>query len=338
MKLFRLFIFMLVGVVSLSPIQAVLADSGLKPDETENLRDDRSSKEFIYPVLFVHGLGSNSSTWNNVKSELIDQGYEYGGNYENFWSWLNKGDFYTINIKNTTNTNFDELGEKVADAVEKIRDVTGARKVILVGHSLGGLASRSYLNTYPGDVAALLTIGTPNGGSYLGYADDFSTDIKNVDGNKLIATGLNFYCEMKKSCSGSTADALEPDSPELRRLNSISPPQDVLYLSVIGTSRDYESVSWFEDLKAEFAEDFLATFTRYYDDRNVSICSAGVLINFTDNVVPVCSQYLFSLFLSKDYEHYEFYLDGVDHTRQTTDPEGVDVIIEALEFADDYLR
>ena len=62
--------------------------------------------------------------------------------------------------------------------IDAIKMFTGAPKVILVGHSLGGLAARAYIQgiglnrkgetmIYGGDVAALIMISTPNQGSVL---------------------------------------------------------------------------------------------------------------------------------------------------------------------------
>lgn len=63
-------------------------------------------------------------------------------------------------------------GAAVKVAVQRVMEVTGKDKVILVGHSMGGLASREYIqNSYNWQsdnkhhVAKLLTLGTPHGGS-----------------------------------------------------------------------------------------------------------------------------------------------------------------------------
>ena len=63
-------------------------------------------------------------------------------------------------------------GISVGKAIQKILATTRSEKVILVGHSMGGLASREYLQNKSNwqtdgnhHVAKLLTIGTPNGGS-----------------------------------------------------------------------------------------------------------------------------------------------------------------------------
>ena len=52
-------------------------------------------------------------------------------------------------------------------AIDAIKAKTNAQKVILVGHSMGGLASREYIQSdyYGKDVANIVTIGTPHYGS-----------------------------------------------------------------------------------------------------------------------------------------------------------------------------
>ena len=69
-------------------------------------------------------------------------------------------------------------GGELKAVIDAIKRFTGAPKVIVVGHSLGGLAARAYIQgialnrsgatiAYGGDVAALIMISTPNQGSVL---------------------------------------------------------------------------------------------------------------------------------------------------------------------------
>lgn len=162
-----------------------------------------------YPILFIHGLNSSSETWNDSTDYLDSQyGYVYGGRFDfclnadgnnittnkNFYpaagadiaafeSAVINGDYYYVNfnvkIDGSFNTNvlsnqsaIAKQGAAVKKAVERVLQLTGKDKVILVGHSMGGLASREYIqNTYNWQsdnkhhVAKLLTIGTPHGGS-----------------------------------------------------------------------------------------------------------------------------------------------------------------------------
>ena len=64
-------------------------------------------------------------------------------------------------------------GQYLADAIEIARQATGAGKVILIGHSAGGLAARLYVSNfrlngawtpYRGDVAQLVTLAAPHRG------------------------------------------------------------------------------------------------------------------------------------------------------------------------------
>lgn len=54
--------------------------------------------------------------------------------------------------------------------IEKVKMETGKNKVILIGHSLGGLLGRAYVNYfYPSSIDKLIMIGTPNLGSINAY-------------------------------------------------------------------------------------------------------------------------------------------------------------------------
>jgi len=67
-------------------------------------------------------------------------------------------------------------------AIDAIKSATGADKVILVGHSMGGLAAREYIRSYGGsDVAKLVTIGTPHLGSTVAELSELFDSSKGVD-------------------------------------------------------------------------------------------------------------------------------------------------------------
>jgi PKD repeat protein/pimeloyl-ACP methyl ester carboxylesterase len=170
-------------------------------------------QRFVYPVLFIHGLNGNSKTWNEFGSELQRElGWVYGGRLDyclnpdndqttsdgNILSFvdpgqLGLGDFYTLNFDINASgdlfvsddgipfNNFEsnqsaivKQGWAVRDAVDQIMQFADVDRVIIVGHSMGGLAGRQYL-TNPelwqddGDhhIAKLMTVGTPHGGSNL---------------------------------------------------------------------------------------------------------------------------------------------------------------------------
>ena len=58
------------------------------------------------------------------------------------------------------------FAEQLAAKIDAIRAATGAAKVMLVAHSMGGLVARAYLRRYgAAHVRCLVTIGTPHHGS-----------------------------------------------------------------------------------------------------------------------------------------------------------------------------
>jgi pimeloyl-ACP methyl ester carboxylesterase/PKD repeat protein len=164
-----------------------------------------------YPVIFIHGLNSSNDTWNELVNDIQDTyGWSYGGNMNfclnqdgdntyssallDYHDWTNMADlrpddFYTVNFNTDLNGNaisngslanavlsnqaaIVKQGLAIRDAIAHVRMITGKDKVILVGHSMGGLASREYLQnnnlwqfSTEHNVAKLLTIGTPHGGS-----------------------------------------------------------------------------------------------------------------------------------------------------------------------------
>ena len=160
-----------------------------------------------YPIILMHGWGGNDTTWYPFLRDLqSNYGFSYGGNMNfclnqdgnvstsnilyDFKDWTNVntlhiGDVYTINFDVDTSGNkypttsvqsnqsgAFKQGIAIQKAIQYILSITGRDKVILVCHSMGGLAAREYLqnkNNWQNDgkhhVAKLVTLGTPHGGS-----------------------------------------------------------------------------------------------------------------------------------------------------------------------------
>ena len=60
----------------------------------------------------------------------------------------------------------EDLGELVAQRIEAILAATGAPKLVVVAHSMGGLAMRAYLRRHGAQRAArLIMLGTPHHGT-----------------------------------------------------------------------------------------------------------------------------------------------------------------------------
>ena len=168
-----------------------------------------------YPIIFVHGLKSTPSTWDVTKNTLITSfGLTYGGefnanlNYDGSQftsnsledtylsnpnsSTISGADFYMVNFNVTSilsnQSAIVKQGYILKDIVMAVMQLSGKNKVVLMGHSMGGLASREYLQNTANwqidglpHVAKLATTGTPHGGSNMTdgnlYSDiDFSSE------------------------------------------------------------------------------------------------------------------------------------------------------------------
>ena len=167
-----------------------------------------------YPIIFIHGLNSECSTWDGTTLWMDDQyGVTYGGRFDyclnyddnqyiankDFYPTINAdiavftgtwfvADYYYVNFDvgidgsyHPNGSTYDVLSNQAAitkqgmalrDAINRVLQLTGRDKVILMGHSMGGLASREYLQNPSlwqpdgqSHVAKLVTTGTPHGGS-----------------------------------------------------------------------------------------------------------------------------------------------------------------------------
>lgn len=148
------------------------------------------------PVLFIHGFCSSADTWNDTIPQLSTTRYgtDVPRVYENASGKAAVRDAISAGSK-TFRIDFSDLADgfdllAVANVstnrkagelkviIDAMKAYTGAPGVILVGHSLGGLAARAYIQgigrnrsgatiPYGRDVAGLIMIDTPNQGSSL---------------------------------------------------------------------------------------------------------------------------------------------------------------------------
>lgn len=109
-----------------------------------------------YPIVLVHGLTGTDryadllDYWYGIPTDLQSHGARvYVANLSGFQSDLGP----------------DGRGEQLLAYVKQVLAATGARKVNLIGHSQGGMASRYVAAVAPQLVASVTTIGTPHRGS-----------------------------------------------------------------------------------------------------------------------------------------------------------------------------
>src|SRR5919202_4566431 len=101
------------------------------------------------PILFVHGWNSNSSTWNTMVSRFQADGWT--ASELNNWSY----DWHQSNATTAA---------QIQTKVDGILAATGAAKVDIITHSMGGLSSRYYVKNLGGDakIDEWVSLGGPN--------------------------------------------------------------------------------------------------------------------------------------------------------------------------------
>ncbi len=130
-----------------------------------------------HPVIFVPGLGYTGKFWekSGTIKELRRLGWSYGGELK----VKDNNDIFTVSKKrikpahiytvtfSSTQLAISQQGKELAEAINLVKRINNEDKVILIGHSMGGLASREYLQSsyYKNDVAGFVSVGTPHQGS-----------------------------------------------------------------------------------------------------------------------------------------------------------------------------
>ena len=113
--------------------------------------DPRGRRDGV-PILLVHGYVCNRGLWVAMSKKLAAAGL---------------GPIYTISLTPLFG-GMDTLVSALTARVEAICAQTGAAKVMLVAHSMGGLVARAYLaQTESSRVAKLVTLGSPHHGTEL---------------------------------------------------------------------------------------------------------------------------------------------------------------------------
>ncbi len=102
------------------------------------------------PVLLVHGVGCNAGVWYGLHRDLVAHGI---------------APVYTISYGPPL-APIETFADQLAAKIDAILAQTGARRVVLVCHSMGGLVARTYVRRYGGaKVARVIALGAPFGGS-----------------------------------------------------------------------------------------------------------------------------------------------------------------------------
>jgi triacylglycerol lipase len=175
---------MLVSTATRTPMSLVAG----APEPENGRRRPRSHSLPLRPVLLVHGFCGSDASWAVVARALRARGTAV----ESF-TYLPFG------------TSVEGLANRLVTEARKILSETGADKIHLVGHSLGGVLIAQAIadDRLRGRVDTVVTLGSPFGGSPWAKLLPF----------------------------GAIARALREGSPLLRRLACAPPPTGVRWLA-----------------------------------------------------------------------------------------------------------
>ncbi len=101
-------------------------------------------------LLLVHGYLCNRAMWTHFARDFAARGHI----------------IESVNLEPVYGS-IDAYAAIIQQGVEKLRLGSGQQKVVLIGHSMGGLAIRAYLRDYGHDaVRKVITLGTPHRGTW----------------------------------------------------------------------------------------------------------------------------------------------------------------------------
>ena len=130
-----------------------------------------------HPILFVHGWNSSGSVWSTMISNFKKDG----------WT-----DAQLVNWSYNTSQSNATTAEQIRVKVDSILLATGATKVDVITHSMGGLSSRYYSKNLGGDakIDAWVSLGGPNHGTTTAYGC-FQTSCVEMRPGSTFLTNLN---------------------------------------------------------------------------------------------------------------------------------------------------
>jgi len=114
-------------------------------------RDPPQAEPGVLPVLFVHGIYCNAGIWHRQLAFLRRRRVP---------------NLFAVNLEPPL-AGIDHFATQLAARAEEACHAAGTRQLVIVAHSMGGLAARAWIARLggAGRVARLVTIGSPHHGS-----------------------------------------------------------------------------------------------------------------------------------------------------------------------------
>ena len=149
-------------LAGLSPEQRGLLHCGVEAAQT--------------PILLVHGIIDNHATFTVMEYALRRRGFQTLSSYD-----------YGLLTQS-----IPRAAARLGEAIEELTAATGYERVHIIGHSLGGLITRYYVQRLGGDrhVHTLVTLGTPHQGTQLAWAAPLLPLIRQLTPNSAVIQEL----------------------------------------------------------------------------------------------------------------------------------------------------
>lgn len=209
--------------------------------EATNITEQASDIGDKQLIISAHGYWSDAATWGKRDQEscegsmhqaidAIDNTYYYAFDYEDYnQQWVND----------------PNIGPKLADTIACLaqlsRDGGGNGKVVVLTHSMGGLAARYAADIVGNDIGLVITIGTPHHGSAFGNLESLILDTLCPKG--AVSNFIVRKLDNNALCTGNQASqGLAKWASDMRELPDF--PDSVPVKAIAGNISLYFSFEW----------------------------------------------------------------------------------------------
>ncbi|MGB9748539.1 MAG: alpha/beta fold hydrolase [Candidatus Woesearchaeota archaeon] len=217
-----------------------------------------------YPIIFVHGHlayegnspESSMNSFSRIQMALIKYGYvpfnfdfksySQEENFDGFkltptirvsYYFISYYDVGTRIVSVMKQESIENYAIRLKEIIDEAKGETGADKVVIIAHSMGGLVSREYLMLFGDDsVDKLVTIATPHKG---------------------ISSRTLYFCKLigsEKECEDMSRDSIF-----MKRLNSYKPKIKIYNIFGSGCfldNKDSDGVVYLEDAKLGYGQEY----------------------------------------------------------------------------------
>ena len=133
-----------------------------KLEDVEYENKFRSSYN-LYAQDRIFGLDKGEFEVVNIDWRLNSNEANLSNNHIEKYYNFSKQRVFVVNFTNNNQLSFDAQGYQLKQAIDDITKVIGIKDYILIGHYMGGLASRAYIqNETTQNIQKLITINTPH--------------------------------------------------------------------------------------------------------------------------------------------------------------------------------